>query len=95
MGCANSKPIIQVNVVESRQKIFLTREEFMGYKSFHQFLTKKNIVFPTSGYRILVGNDVIDPYSPVRIHKDIKIQIFTENAYSSYLSLQMLTLYRV
>ena len=95
MGCANSKPIIQVNVVESRQKIFLTREEFMVYKSFHQFLTKKNIVFPTSGYRILVGNDVIDPYSPVRIHKDIKIQIFDGGAYRPHCSLQMIMLYRI
>jgi hypothetical protein len=95
MGCKHSGPIIQINVVETKQKLFFTREEWQTYKTFHQLLVTKKIVFPTSGYRILAGNNIIDPYTPVKIHKDIKIQIFTENAYSSYLSLQMLTLYRI
>ena len=94
MGCAKSKPIIQINVVEPRQKIFLTREEFLSYKSFHQFLTKKNIVFPTSGYRIYVGDTTIDPYSPVKIYDEIKIRIFDGTVHVPHRTLQMVTLYR-
>jgi hypothetical protein len=94
MGCAKSKPIIQINVVEPREKIFLTREEFTGYKSFHQLLTKKNIVSPTSGYRIYVGDDTIDPYSSVRVYEEIKIRIFDGTVHVPHRTLQMLTLYR-
>ena len=94
MGCGQSKPIIQINVIEPRQKIFLTREEFLSYKSFHQFLTKKNIVFPTSGYRIYVGDTNIDPYSPVKIYNEIKIRIFDGTVHVPHRTLQMVTLYR-
>ena len=94
MGCANSKPIIQINVVEPRQKIFLTREEFISYKSFHQFLVAENIVFPTSGYRIYVGDTYIDPFSPVKVFDEIKIRIFDGTVHVPHRTLQMVTLYR-
>ena len=94
MGGAKSKPIIQVNVVEPRQKIFLTREEFTSYKSFHQFLVAKNIVIPTSGYRIYVGDTNIDPFSSLKAFDEIKIRIFNGTVHVPHRTVRMITLYR-
>jgi hypothetical protein len=94
MGCANSKYIIQINVVESGQKIFFTREELGAFKTFHQLLVTKNIVFPNSGYRIIAENNVIDPYSSVKVYKNLEIEIFNGVNYRSHCSLEMISLYR-
>ena len=94
MGCANSNSIIKVNVVETQQKILFTRDEWAKFKTFHQLLVKNNIVFPNIGYRIIFGNEVIDPYSPVKVYKNLEIQVFDGSAYRSHCFLQMITLYR-
>jgi hypothetical protein len=94
MGCKQSKPIIQINVMEPREKILLTREEFISFKSFHQLLVAKNIVVPTSGYRIYIGDVNIDPYSPVRVYNDVRIRIFDGKVHVPHRTLQMITLYR-
>ena len=94
MGCCHGKPIVQINVVEPQQKIFLTREEFIGYRSFHELLVAKNIVFPTSGYRIYVGDTNIDPFTPVKVFDEIKIRIFDGKIHVPHRTLKMVTLYR-
>jgi hypothetical protein len=94
MGGCQTKAIIKLNVIEPRQKIFLTREEFLSFKSFHQLLVAKNIVFPTSGYRIYVGDTIIDPYSSVRVYDTIQIRIFDGKIHVPYRTVQMMTLYR-
>lgn len=106
--CCGDPPIIQINIVETGEKIFLTRSEFLTYKSYHQFLTLKNIVYSTSEYRMYAENEFsnpalktntvhmseLDPYSSFKVHKELKIRVNNGLFYDDYRTLNMINLYR-
>jgi len=106
--CCMERPIIRINVAETGEKIFLTRNDFLSYKSYHQFLVSKNIVFSSSEYRMYAENQFsnpalktntahmseVDPYSSFKVHKEIKIRVYNGLFYDDHRTLNMTNLYR-
>ena len=100
--CCSERPIIRINVAETGEKIFLTRHEFLNYKSYHQFLISKNIVFSNSEYRMYAENQFsnparvseVDPYSSFKVHKELKIRVYNGLFYDNHRTLNMTNLYR-
>ena len=106
--CCSERPIIRINVAETGEKIFLTRHEFLNYKSYHQFLISKNIVFSNSEYRMYAENQFsnpalktntvhmseVDPYSSFKVYKELKIRVNNGLFYDDHRTLNMTNLYR-